>query len=64
MWISLQNGPVNFDLILRYYIEGKVLTLVTINKDYVPFFYASEEKVKRVKTFLDKTLNYINDEEN
>ena len=59
MWISIQDSPVNFDLVLTYYIKGNILNIVDINRETTPYYYETEEKAVEIKNYLNKKLKVI-----
>lgn len=59
MWISIQDSPVNFDLVLTYYIKGSILNIVDINRETTIYYYETEEKAVEIKNYLNKKLKVI-----
>lgn len=59
MWISIQDSPVNFDLVLTYYIKGNILNIVDINREITIYYYETEEKAVEIKNYLNKKLKVI-----
>ena len=59
MWISIQDSPVNFDLVFTYSTKGKVLSLTDLKGRTTPYFYDSTEEVEKVKNNLDNKLEII-----
>lgn len=59
MWISIQDSPVNFDLVLTYYIKGNILNIVDINRETTIYYYETEEKAVEIKNYLNKKLKVI-----
>ena len=57
MWIILDNEKVNFNLVLRFRREEKILYVTDITNNTRMIYYNSESKAKQVENYLMKVLN-------
>lgn len=53
MYLIIQNQRVNFSNVLKYYVEGKSLHIVSSMNDIIAYPYSSKEKVNKVMKWLD-----------
>ena len=57
MWIILDNEKVNFNLVLRFRREEKILYVTDITNSTRMIYYKSDDKAKQVEDYLLKVLN-------
>ena len=57
MWITLGNEKVNFDLVLRFRREEKILYVTDITNSTRMIYYKTDDKAKQVEDYLLKVLN-------
>jgi hypothetical protein len=53
MWINIQNQRVNFDNVLKYYVEDSELYIVNLVGLPIIYYYNSATKAKQVVEYLD-----------
>jgi hypothetical protein len=53
MYLTIQEQRINFNNILKYYVLGKDLYIVSSMNDTIVYTYSSNEKATRVMKWID-----------
>lgn len=59
MYLVIQKERINFDYVLKYYIEGKNLYILFNNGTIIWYPYNSTKKVAKVINWIDAKLGII-----
>jgi len=56
MYLTIQEQRINFNNILKYYVLGKSLYIVSSMNDTIMYYYSSNEKATRVMKWIDSKI--------
>ena len=56
MYLTIQEQRINFNNILKYYVLGKGLYIVSSMNDTIMYYYSSNEKAARVMKWIDSKI--------
>ena len=56
MYLTIQEQRINFNNVLKYYVYGKDLYIVSTLNDIILYSYSSNEKATRVMKWIDSKV--------
>lgn len=56
MYLTIQEQRINFNSVLKYYVRGKSLYIVSSINDTIAYPYSSNEKATRVMKWIDSKV--------
>ena len=56
MYLTIKEQRINFNNILKYYVLGKSLYIVSSMNDTIAYTYSSNEKAARVMKWIDSKI--------
>lgn len=56
MYLTIQEQRINFNSVLKYYVQGKSLYIVSSINDTIAYPYSSNEKATRVMKWIDNKV--------
>lgn len=56
MYLTIKEQRINFNNVLKYYVLGKNLCIVSSMNDTIAYTYSSNEKATRVMKWIDSKI--------